>query len=251
MWYPDFLVGSIISTIVEALLFLVGLFINIKIAILEWKNGEAKTWQVQIVYSVCCTIYFAFEIAFSSISNTIPNISEYTGDWFCNLATFIIFYGITTFSTLSLLVSIMKYIFIVHPFKALKWGHEKIQKIFLATYIAVPFVLAVIQIATKDFESYKNLRICFGLKDEELEKNTWKRLFLCNLKEMGIDASANIHLGNSIQLFCILKSVIAYMITINIMEAFFYHQIFTKMKRCIIICNIFFLLFLMIFDFYR
>jgi hypothetical protein len=241
MWYPDYLVGSIISTIVEAILFLVGLFINIKIAILEWKNREAKTWQVQIVYSVCGTIYFAFELPFSSVSNAIPNISEYTGDWFCNLATFIITYGIIIFTTNSLLVSIMKYTFIVHPFKVLKWGHEKIQKIFLATYLAVPFVMAVIQIATKDFESYTNLRMCFGLKNEDLVKNTWKRLFLCNLKEMGIDASANIHLGNSIQLFCVLKQIIAYIITSNIMEAFFYRKIFTKMKRCIIIYHIFFL----------
>jgi hypothetical protein len=135
----------------------------------------------------------------------------------------------------------MKYTFIVHPFKALKWGHEKIQKIFLATYLAVPFVMAVIVIATKDFESYKYLRICFGLKKEELLKNTWKRLFLCNLKEMGIGESANIHLRNSIQMFCILRSVVAFMISSNIMEAFFYYKIFTKMKRCIIIYRIFFL----------
>ena len=241
MWYPDFLVGSIISTIVEALLFLIGLFINIKIVLLEWKNRESKTWQVQIVYSVCCTIYFVFHIPFSSVANAIPHFSEHTGDWFCNIVTFIITYGIVTITTNSLVVSIMKYTFIVYPFKALAWGHGKIQKIFLAAYIAVPFVNAVIVIAIKDFDSYKYLRTCFGLKDEELEKNTWERIFLCNLKVMGVDPSANNHLKNSIQLFCIIRSVFGFMISSNIMEAFFYHKIFTKMKRCVIIYHIYFL----------
>jgi len=239
MWYPDFLIGSIISTIVEALLFIIGLFINIKIVLLEWKNRESKTWQVQIVYSVCCTIYFVFEIPFSSVANAIPHFSEYTGDWFCNIGTFIYTYGIVTIATNSLVVSIMKYTFIVYPFKSLEWGHGKIQKIFLAAYIAVPLVNAVIVSVTKDFESYKSLRICFGLKNEELEKNIWKRLFLCNLKEMGIDASANNHLKNSIQLFCIIRSVLGFMISSNIMEAFFYHKLFTMMKRYVIIYHIY------------
>jgi len=235
MWYPDYLVGSIISTIVEGLLFFIGLFINIKIVSLEWKNRDGKTWQVQIVYSVCSTVLFAFNIPFSSILNAIPHFSEYTGEWFCNLATFISIYGLVTITANSLLVSIMKYTFIVHPIKALKWGHDKIQKIFLATYLAVPFVLAVMVIVTKDFESYKYLRICFGIKNEGPVKKIWEKLLLCNLEEMGIDASTNIHLKNSIQAFCIFRSVLSFMITSNMMEAFFYRQIFKKMKRCVII----------------
>jgi hypothetical protein len=136
----------------------------------------------------------------------------------------------------------MKYAFIVHPFKALKWGHGKVQKIFLVTYLAIPFLVGVFVVATKDFESYKGLRICFGLKNDELEKKHWRRLLLCNLKEMGIDESANIHLKNTIQTFCALRSVLSFLIGSNIMEAFFYHKIFTKMKRCIIIYHIFFYL---------
>ncbi len=231
MWYPDFLVGTIVSTIVEALLFLAGLFINTKIVLLEWKNRECKTWQIQIVCSVCSTIYFVFDLPFSAISVAIPDLSKYTGDWFCNLATFIIIYGIFTFTTSSVVIAMMKYTFIVHPFKALEWGHDKIQKLFLAMYITIPSLMAVLVIVTKDFESYKYIRMCFGMKNEDLETHILKRIFLCNLKEIGIDESYNTHLQNSIQSVCVIRSVLALIITCNVMEAFVYYKIFTKMKR--------------------
>jgi hypothetical protein len=198
---------------------------------LEWKKRESKTWQIQIVCSVCSTLYFAFELPFSSISTAIPNLTNYTGDWFCNLATFIIVYGIFTVTTNSVVIAMMKYIFIVHPSKALRWGHDKIQKLFLAIYITIPSLMAVIVIATKDFESWQNIRMCFGMKKEDLETNLLKRLFLCNLKEIGIDETVNTHLQNGILSVCIIRSVLAFMISGNIMEAFFYYKIFTKMKR--------------------
>ena len=231
MWDQDFLVSSIISTIVEALLFLIGLFINIKIVLLEWKKRNSIIWQVQIVYSVCSTIYFAFGIPFTSISNAIPHLSEYTGQWFCNLATFIVIYGLTTIAMNSLLVSIMKYTFIVYPLKALKWGHDRVQKIFLATYLAVPFVFGLIVVATKDLDSYKSLRTCFGFTNNEHEKKLWKRILLCNLTELGIDESASVYLKNSIHTVCAIRSIVSFMTSNNIMEAFFYIKIFKKMKR--------------------
>jgi hypothetical protein len=233
MWYPNFLPGSIISIIIEALLFLSGLFINTKIVLLEWKKRESKTWQIQIVCSICSTIYFAFDLPFSAISAAIPDLSNYTGDWFCNLATFIIIYGIFTFTTNSVVIAVMKYTFIVHPFKALEWGHAKIQKLFLVIYITIPSLMATIVIVTKDFESYKYIRMCFGMKKEDLETHIWKRLLLCNLKEIGIDESDNTHLQNSVYTICALRSGLAFLITSNIMEAFFYYKIFTKMKRYI------------------
>jgi len=238
MWYPDFLVGTIISTIIESLLFLAGLFINTKIVLSEWKKSESKTWQIQIVCSVCSTIYFVFDLPFTAISGAIPDLSKYTGDWFCNLATFIISYGIVSITTSSFVISVMKYVFIVHPFKALQWGNDKIQKLFLAVYITIPGLTAMFVIVTKDIESYTYLRMCFGMKTEDLETDVWKRMFLCNLKEIGIDKSYNTHLQNGIQSVCIIRSILLFLISSNIMEAFFYYQIFKKMKRFIHIFHI-------------
>ena len=231
MWHPDFLIGSIIGTIIETLLFFIGFVINTKIVLSEWKNRESKTWQIQIVCSVCGTIFYAFDLPFSAISAIIPDLSQYTGDWFCHLSTFIIIYGIFTITTSSFVISAIKYTFIVHPFKALKWGHDKIQRIFLAIYVTIPSLMAVIVILTKDFESYTYLRLCFGMNKKDLETHVWKRLFLCNLKELGIDETVNKHLQNSILSICIIRSVLAFIITSNIIEAFFYYKIFSKMKR--------------------
>ena len=235
MWYPDYLAGTIISTIIEALLFFIGLVINIKIVLSECKTRDTKTWQIQTVCSVSSTIFFAFDLLFSTISPYIPDLSQYTGDWFCHLATFIITYGIFIVTTNSIIISMMKYTLIVSPFKALEWGHDQIQRLFLAIYITIPSVMAVFAIAAKNFESYNYIRMCYGMKEEDMETNVWKRLFLCNLKEMGIDESANNHVQNSIQTVCVVQAVITFLLTSNIMEAFFYYKIFTKMKRFIYI----------------
>ena len=183
-----------------------------------------------MAYSISIILFFAFHLPFSVVSNAIPTLSDYTGEWFCNLASIIIMYGITIMTLSSVLISIMKYIFIVFPDKARKIGHEKIEKVFLAVYITLSFVMAIIITITKDFQSYNIIRKCFALRNAKTE-TTWKDLFLCNLHDMGVDSSNNLPLEMAIQTICVFRSVLDMVIGSNLPEAFFYYKIFKTMKR--------------------
>ena len=183
-----------------------------------------------MAYSISIVLFFAFHLPFEVISNAIPNLSDYTGEWFCNLASIIIMYGITIMTLRSLLISIMKYIFIVYPAKARQIGHEKIEKVFLTVYLTLPFLMAIIITITKDFQSYHIIRKCFALRNAKTE-TTWKDLFLCNLNDMGVDSSDNLPLEMAIQTICVFRSVLQIVIASNMPEVFFYYKIFKVMKR--------------------
>ena len=157
MVYSLFSFATIINITVQIVLFFVGFFINLKVILVCWKDRETKTWRLQMAYSISIVLFFAFHLPFSVVSNAIPHLSDYTGEWFCNLATIIIMYGINVMTIHSLLIAIMKYVLIVHPLKALQIGHEKIEKIFFALYLAIPLILAIVIALLKDFESYKIL----------------------------------------------------------------------------------------------
>ena len=230
MGYSQFSVATIINITVQIVLFFFGLFINIKVVLVCWKDRDGKAWRIQIAYSISIVLFFAFHLPFSVVTNAIPHLSDYTGDWFCNLATIVICYGINAMTTSSLLIAIMKYVFIVHPLKALRIGHEKIEKMFLTMYLALSFVMAIVDTITKDFEHYIVIRKCFALSDEQKEI-TWKSIFLCNFDEMGVDVSNNLTLEIVLQTICVVRSILEIVIASNILEAFFYYKIFKTMKR--------------------
>ena len=106
-------------------------FINFKVISVCSRNRDTKTWQIHIAHSIIVTIFFAFDLPFVTISNALPHLSIYTGDWFCYMASFIVNYEVYFLVTNSFLIAVMKYIYIVHWDKAMRFGHEKIQRIFL------------------------------------------------------------------------------------------------------------------------
>ena len=108
-----------------AVLYFIGLLIQSKTMYVCWKERQGNTWQIHLTYSIAVTIYFSFLIPFSIVSNAFPNLSAHTGQWFCYLAAFILVYGFYIITCNSLLIVIMKYIWIVHDEKVLGWGKEK------------------------------------------------------------------------------------------------------------------------------
>jgi hypothetical protein len=228
-----FSVDAIISIIVQAVMFCVGLIINIKIILVSWKDKETKTWQIQIVYSICVSITLLFYIPFSALSNASVHLADCTGIWFCYVQTFVLLYGLTIAGINSLIAAIMKYVFIVHPYKASHWGHQNIQKIFLGIYLAASFVMALTGIATMEVGN-KASKKCFGMS-EKTPEFTWQGLFLCNLTELGIDDSYSPTFQGMIQTFCVIRQILAFVGLGNLAESFFYYNILKNMHRYIYI----------------
>ena len=214
--------------IADTVLFLVGLLINSKVVLNSLREKETKIWQIQVVYSISITIMLSFGIPFLVVLNAVEHLAGYTGEWICNLAQFLLIYGATIGITHSLVTAIMNYIFIVHPLKAFRWEHEKIQRIFLSAYLIFPLVLSISFIVIKSIQN-EAIRKCFGLDDTNIGNvgidrflYTWE----CNMVLSEDDA-----FKTAMDSVCLTRNLLFYVLISNIPDAFFYYKIFTTMKR--------------------
>ena len=223
-----------VNVIVQSIAYVVGLFVNLKVISVCLRNRDTKTWQIHIAQSIINTIFFGFDIPFVTISNALPHLSRYTGEWFCYMASFIVNYEVYFLVTNSFLIAVMKYIYIVHWDKAMGFGHERIQRIFLIIAIAFPCFNATVVTLTKDFDSYKAIKSCFGMPRKNMSSRigVWEKLFLCNLSHTGTSNADVSHvLYMFIQIICVSRSLLSYFFSTNLPEAFFYYKIFKQMRR--------------------
>ena len=82
-------------TIIQSIAFILGLFINIRIIYVCLNDKSSKTRSIHIIYSIFSTIFYLFDIPFAAITNEVPNLSMYTGEWLCHISSFIIIFCIT------------------------------------------------------------------------------------------------------------------------------------------------------------
>ena len=224
--------NAVVYYMVQAVVYAVGFVINVKLISVCWNKKESTTWAIHMTNSIFLTVYWALDLSFLAVSNTVPMLSVYTGEWFCIFSAFVIIYGVKVIIMDSLIVAAMKYIFIVQDVKARRYGHEKIQKIFTVIKLTIPLILATFQTIMGDYESYKAINNCLGLERENMQKrNIWQRLFLCDLNESNEYLSGGYIANLVLQSACATHSALTYIISFNLAEAFFYYKIFTKMKR--------------------
>ena len=102
----------IIATLSLVLIYLVGLYFQIKIIKISKKDKD-MTWKIDISHSIVMIVHFGFQILFETTTNVIPNLSRFTGSWFCHCALFVRLYCMISIVSHSLVTAIHKYFFIV------------------------------------------------------------------------------------------------------------------------------------------
>ena len=225
----------IVHKTIQALLYLVGVLVHLKIISVCWKEKDGKVWMIHMTNSIFTIIYFAFYLPFFTVTSEIPNLSDqYTGEWFCYLATFVIFYGFTIITFNSLLIAVMKYVFIVRNEDVRVYGDEKALKFFFIVDLTVPLFVATFACITRDFEGFAALNSCFGTTQQVLKQyNTWdknlQKFFLCDLNKEK-DQAYSYTLYAVKQVACVIKSCAVLVTNTNLPEAFFYYKIFQTMK---------------------
>ena len=158
------LVSDIVNIIIQSIAFANGLFINIKIIYVCLNDKSSKTRNIDIIYSIFSTIFYLFDIPFLAITNDVPNLSMYTEEWLCHIASCIIIFCIHIIFMYSFWVALLKYVFIAHWDRALPWGHEKIERTLLIIVLVLSLIFTIIIILTKDFDSYEALNSCYGIE---------------------------------------------------------------------------------------
>ena len=230
----NMLVSDIINIIIQSIAFAIGLFINIRIIYVCLIDKSSKTRNIHIIYSIFSTIFYLFDIPFLAITQYVPNLSMYTGEWLCHIASFIIIFCVHIIFMNSFWIALMKYVFIVHWDRALLWGHEKIERTLLVISLVSPLIFTVIIILTKDFDSYEALNSCYGIETKKLDPvDGMKGFFLCDLTNLTTNGIHDYISYVVIQAMCISKSILTLPTTTNLSEALFYYKIFKRMKRYI------------------
>ena len=226
------MISDIVNIIIQSIAFIIGLLINIRIIYVCLNDKSSKTRNIHIIYSIFSTIFYLFDIPFAAITNEVPNLSKYTGEWLCHISSFIIIFCIHIIFMNSFWTALMKYIFIVHWERALQWGHEKIERVLLTISLVLPLIFTIIIILTKDFDSYETLNSCYGIETKKLDPvDGMKGFFLCDLTNLNTNDIQDYILYVMIQAMCISKSILTLPATTNLSEALFYYKIFKSMKR--------------------
>ena len=130
----------------------------------------------------------------------------------------------------SLLVALIRYIHIVHDKTSNQWNYERAAKIFKLASIYVPIAMEAIGNLSHGFSQFAQLetiRECIGLPARLNTSNTSEQ----PLPGLLVNWTLNylpVSLVTSMSYTYVIVSVI---VSSNIVEAYFYLQIFKKMKR--------------------
>ena len=233
----EYSIVTMIHIVSQVILFFIGTFIQTKIVSI-CKKEKGATLEIHASHSIVLIINFAFHISFDVGIYFLPSLSYYTGPWICYLASFVTYYCFYSIVANSLIVSIMKYLFIVHEIKPSSDQGSKIKSVFFFINLLHPLFLTLSNILMSDWGTNSSVKKCFGatltnsmhfssvsniVEDKE-------KPFLCifdlpntNMSDVDIYFIAK-------QTLCIIRTIVNLAVNTNLLEIFFYYNIFRKMR---------------------
>ena len=228
-----FSLGILLHILVQIVLFFIGTCIQVKLISVSNKEKD-KCWKIHVAHSVVLIIHFTFSISFEAIMYFIPLLSQHAGSWVCYVASFITYYCFYSIVTHSMVISVIKYLYIVHFQKVCKWNETRLLYCFFFINILHPLFLTIANVAASDWGSNTSLNSCFGTMEEEPGKynssvDAIEKPFLCvfqNSNSEDVDASYTFK-----RWLCYIRTIVNILINSNVIEGYFYFKIFRKMRR--------------------
>ena len=229
-----------ISAILVICLGLIGLFLHVKIIRISKKEKE-MTWKLDITNSCILIVNCTHSIVMENITYIVPNLYTYTGEWFCYASKVVNYYGNMYTAGHSMIVSILKYILIVHWKKSRNIGIENVKEIFFWINISYSlFMILIHLIIEPDFfwvwDGFARIDRCLGDP-----KNNWgpdsnrTQIKLHAICKQFIEPSPDKYFASTIHIIrigvCWGHIVLWYLVLWNIFEIFAYIRIFAIMRR--------------------
>ena len=135
----------IIPAILLICIGLIGLYLHVKIIIISKKEKE-MTWKLDITNSCILIFNCTHSLVMENITYIVPNLYTHTGEWFCYASKVVSYYGNNYTIGHSMIVSILKYILIVHWKKSRDFGKENVKKVFFWINIFYSFFMIIIHL---------------------------------------------------------------------------------------------------------
>jgi hypothetical protein len=206
-------VGILLHSLVHLLIYLIGTVIQVRLIYVSYEEKD-KCWKIDVAHSVVLITHFTFSILFKTIMYFIPLLSQHVGSWVCYVASFIKFYCFYSIVAHSLVISVIKYLYIVHNQKVRKWNETTLEYCIFIINILHPLFVMIPYTAVLYSEDY--LHSCFV-----------KIGFLCVFQNSEDKDAFYIFK----RCLCFIGRIVNILINSNIIEGYLYFKIFRKMRR--------------------
>ena len=233
----DSIVPDIIHILFQLVLFSIGTSIQVK-TISICKKEKHIPWELHITHSVILIIYFSFSIGFYTSTHFIPLLPFYFGgSWVCYVAALITYYCHYAIVAHTLVISMVKYVYIIHPNQIVSLDETNARRLFFVCNLIHPLLLTISNIAASDWGSNSALNSCFdyNISNNSTKTDDVQKPFLCilNLSKHvkydvdDVETSSSTWKG----FLCLWRSFANVILNSNLVEAWFYFRIFRKMKK--------------------
>ena len=129
------------------------------------KRGDNLVSSILKAYVIVEMIFWPFVIIFSSATDFTAPLSDVFGPWSCVLSFFLIYPSVIFISFHTTVISIMRYIFIVHDETVASFGKQRAQKLFYWLLSTIPIVLTIwlyFGAVDRDFDGTPSINKCNG-----------------------------------------------------------------------------------------
>ena len=228
---PDYNIAtSIVLETVIAILYVIGLYLNIKILIVSRKE-KSMTWRIDFAHSIILIFLYTYNPLIHSIPYFVQDLYLVTGTWFCYAAKVVSHFLISYLASHSLIIAFLKYIVIVYGEKFGSFK-EKIIKVFFYINVAYPIFLTLLPlIYIPDFfviyNGHTHINLCLG-NDNRTYTKLWS---MCELIGPLEDNSGYNAINILKWVVCKAHVILFYVGGCNLLDIFFYCKTFAYMRR--------------------
>ena len=215
---------AIVYFFIKATIVILGEYVHIQI-LKFLKHETCVVKDVLKTFLYLQMMYWPAKVVFETTTEFMYPLRTIIGKWYCDLGFLWLVFGMTLIVFHSFIVSLMRYTFVVHHQKTLKYGIEEMKNLFYWIAILVPFVITIWGfIARRQISSVTTLNKCYGshveaLLVEEDVFTTTKKSFCAFEAYKGNQSNVVVF---SKKMFCIIHSAIYALMGANVVEGFFY-----------------------------
>ena len=230
----------IIQIITLICVYLTGVYFHVKVIKMSKKDKE-MTWKLDLTNSCLVLAHHGHCVIIDTVTYIIQDLHTYTGDWFCYTSKVLNLYGNLYTGAHSLIVSLLKYILIVHWKRSRNFGQEKVKTLFFWINILYAVVMICIHLSMRPdffavYDGFARVDRCLGDPNNNLGTNSTRtQIKMHTICKMMVKPRHDDYFGNTIYILrnciCWPHIVFEYLVTWNVVELVVYWRIFAFMSR--------------------
>ena len=181
--------------------------------------------------------FMPIRLIFMTLTDLIHPLNDILGQWICSSYWVIIKISIQIIAHHSLIIALIRYVFIVHNDKVVAYGKEKLKKLFWYLSIGIP-IFNLLWIATDLIRIDTNIAInrCNGVDHERFRIQSWSSL---GLIKKNFETLQIYHDNNNLSIFIaalrriskVVQRVWMILLASNIIEGIIYFKLIQHMRR--------------------